>query len=347
MPHRRLAELYGEHDLPVHRTTLLALMFAAGSVLCVMAAFLSRAPLVRQDVLLGSAVVGSVVAVALWVRRKRRPRLWVLQAALMLFSVMIAVVAAHSSTVNDVTSLGPAVIMTCAYAGCFYIRRALWTLLTVSVGSYLVGAVLSSPHIAWTSVVTACCVAVGLGVVLHQLTSVLRRRSQLDPLTGAVSRAMWMKIAEEAMLSRGRNPLTIAMLDLDNFKQINDSLGHRAGDELLHGLAESWKAALAGEGLLGRYGGDEFVILFVDTGRRSAQQLLERVRSAHPAAWTSGADQAAAADDLPSLLDRVDQQLRLRKSSRTIPAQPGPSRALAHGFDSERLRSDRDLSHRS
>lgn len=345
MPHRRLAELYGDRDLPVHRTTLLALMFAAGALLCLLAVLFSLNPIISREILFGAASIGSVVAVTLWSRRRRRVPLRLLQAALMLFSLLVAIVAAHATAVNDVTSLGPAVIMTCAYAGCFYSRRALWIQIAASVGSYCAAAAFSAPNTAWTSVATACCVGVALAVVLHQLTSLLRRRSQLDQLTGAVSRAAWMKIAEDALQSRGSRPATVAMLDLDKFKLINDRLGHLAGDDLLRAISQAWQESLGGEGLLGRYGGDEFVILFVDTDADHARKLLTKLELIQLARWTTGMATARPGDDLSTLLDRVDRRLRQNKVTPMIPRQTSPS-----DLDLEptvgTLRPQRDLSRR-
>jgi len=84
-------------------------------------------------------------------------------------------------------------------------------------------------------------------------------RNLLDPLTGLVARPGMVALARD-WIAQGK-PFAYAILDLDNFKFINDTYGHRAGDEVLVELAESLQEYLADDGIAGRFGGDEFLIL--------------------------------------------------------------------------------------
>lgn len=118
---------------------------------------------------------------------------------------------------------------------------------------------------------------------VERLMSELSQASEMvrvDPLTGALNR----KGMEEAMqreVARTRRhdaPLSIALLDIDNFKQINDTLGHRAGDLALQHLANVTRETIRPQDTLVRFGGEEFVILLPDTGMEDAIKAMERVQ---------------------------------------------------------------------
>jgi diguanylate cyclase (GGDEF)-like protein len=80
-----------------------------------------------------------------------------------------------------------------------------------------------------------------------------------------------------ALARRHEHPVTIAYLDLDNFKSVNDLLGHRRGDDLLGTAAQAIRAALRGSDCAARVGGDEFVICLPETGEAGARVVLNRV----------------------------------------------------------------------
>ena len=68
------------------------------------------------------------------------------------------------------------------------------------------------------------------------------------------------------------------MLDIDNFKQVNDTRGHPSGDEILKIIARSMRNSVRASDIVGRYGGEEFIILFSSIDKRSAFQLAEKIR---------------------------------------------------------------------
>ncbi|HEB79075.1 MAG TPA: GGDEF domain-containing protein, partial [Rhodospirillales bacterium] len=79
---------------------------------------------------------------------------------------------------------------------------------------------------------------------------------------------------------RSGKPLSAVMLDADFFKKVNDSFGHQAGDEVLRMLARICGESLRESDVLGRYGGEEFAILFPETGVIKAKDVAERIRKA-------------------------------------------------------------------
>ncbi len=101
-----------------------------------------------------------------------------------------------------------------------------------------------------------------------------------DPLTQALNRRGFDQqySIEEARAERNSAPLCLAVLDIDNFKQLNDHLGHSAGDDALRHLADVVRSTLRPTDSLARYGGEEFVILLPDTPPEDAEKLMIRVQ---------------------------------------------------------------------
>jgi diguanylate cyclase (GGDEF)-like protein len=103
-----------------------------------------------------------------------------------------------------------------------------------------------------------------------------------DELTGVANRRRLIEVLEEAMaFARRRDaPLAVLLADLDQFKEVNDRLGHTVGDDVLRRVAQGLEGALRTEDLLGRYGGDEFVAVLRGTGGAGAREAGERLRKA-------------------------------------------------------------------
>ncbi|MDR6605596.1 GGDEF domain-containing protein [Pseudomonas synxantha] len=103
-----------------------------------------------------------------------------------------------------------------------------------------------------------------------------------DPLTGAGNRiAMDQTLQREIELSRRHlQPLSVLMLDIDHFKQVNDTHGHSTGDDVLKAVAASIKNQLRNVDMVFRYGGEEFLILLSNTCREAAAMVGERLRFA-------------------------------------------------------------------
>lgn len=162
---------------------------------------------------------------------------------------------------------------------------------------------------------------------------VARRTEQLeqlmltDPLTGVGNRRMLTKRLEEEVLRahRYQRPLTIAFFDIDHFKSINDTYGHSVGDVALACVAESLKLELRDCDILGRLGGEEFVVLLPETDIDKAMIVAERMRTSIEHVEISGlkrsitvsAGLAELVDEETGedLLDRSDKALYLAKKS--------------------------------
>src|SRR5690606_3117173 len=108
-----------------------------------------------------------------------------------------------------------------------------------------------------------------------------REIADTDQLTGVASRRKIISLLSEALevTETGREELTVAILDIDHFKSINDRYGHLAGDEVLVKIAGAVRSALRRKDRFGRMGGEEFLIIMHDTGRIAAADIIERVRN--------------------------------------------------------------------
>lgn len=107
----------------------------------------------------------------------------------------------------------------------------------------------------------------------------LRARAWHDSLTGLANRALFTERVEHALVRSRRQdaPLAVLFLDLDDFKAINDTLGHPAGDGLLQEMAERLQRCVRPEDTVARFGGDEFALLLEDSGRDVAKRVADRV----------------------------------------------------------------------
>ena len=124
---------------------------------------------------------------------------------------------------------------------------------------------------------------------LRHQTGRLRVLAGTDPLTGCANRRAWDEELHAALVraERDGHPLSVALVDLDDFKGYNDRNGHQAGDRLLKEVAAAWQGFLRVSDVLARIGGDEFAILLPGCNLGMAAQIAERLRSAVPVARCS------------------------------------------------------------
>ena len=125
---------------------------------------------------------------------------------------------------------------------------------------------------------------VALALANLRLRDTLRTQSIRDPLTGLYNRRFMTDSLEREVrrASRSQRPLSVIMLDVDHFKSFNDTLGHDAGDALLHELGSFLQNHTRSADIPCRFGGDEFVIIMADTSKdvaiKRARQLLEGIK---------------------------------------------------------------------
>ncbi|HMB23048.1 MAG: diguanylate cyclase [Chloroflexota bacterium] len=118
-----------------------------------------------------------------------------------------------------------------------------------------------------------------LDELVKERTAEVHRLAITDALTNLFNRYHLIELGNQALFlaQRHHSPLAALMLDIDHFKMINDTYGHAAGDEALRKLADQLRQGLRSSDILGRYGGDEFVVLMPETDLQTARQSAERL----------------------------------------------------------------------
>lgn len=177
-------------------------------------------------------------------------------------------------------------------------------------------------------------------------TDILRDLAMLDPLTGLYNRrfAEQRLAAEVARSERKGHPLTVMTIDLNNFKQVNDTYGHAAGDQVLKNFALHLNKVIRGTDLAVRLGGDEFLVLLPECSLEQVQTVLGRLGSMEvewqgrqiPVTFSAGWRQYALGDKAEEMLESADQALYERKRAskeaahvtRLVEETAGPLHAL-------------------
>ena len=305
--------MLGERHAPA---LLLAVLYAVCGILCLAAALWPVDPDTPVALWGALAAAGIGGGITIWTARARFSG-WAMHAAVAMAGVLIAVFAWRSATAVGIVGLGPALIAIGLYAAHFLDLTAARVHAAFLVVLTTAGAAAAEPGgfaVPWA--------AIGVSVVAFteaqgRLARNLRTAATTDPLTGLANRRAWEEEAARhlALAARTGEPLTFALLDLDDFKEVNDREGHGAGDTLLRDLAAAWTARLRQADLLGRYGGDEFVLCLPATDESGARMILQQLDTTHDFAWSVGVATVRPGDSLASVLARADTDLYLQKRS--------------------------------
>jgi diguanylate cyclase (GGDEF)-like protein len=244
----------------------------------------------------------------------------------------IAVVGALDYLSGAEMSVAPFYLAPIALGAWFVGRRAALLFSALSAAVRLQDLWLTTHHYAhpftpyWNA-------AIELGVFMLVATLVARLRSttehwmalaRTDALTGALNRRAFVDAAtrEVVRAERFRRPLSLAFLDIDDFKQVNDRGGHEHGDALLAAVARTLREHLRSFDLVARYGGDEFVVMLPETDDDAASKVLDKLmvalRTTLPGQWPTSVSMGAITVDGPRttlarLLERADHLLYLAK----------------------------------
>lgn len=296
---------------------VLALLFLVNGAMSLAGALnpMDEATPVRLLEVLGA--VGLVGGVALLVVR-HRARTWMLHVGVAVLGLGVALLTWRSATRVGVVGLGPTLVCLGLYAAYFLPLRQARAHVGAALALSTMGAAFSVapdvPAQAW--VVTVVAVAL-VTEVQGRLIGSLTAAASTDSLTGLLNRRAWLDATDRTVAAaarRGHSGPTVVIIDLDDFKQVNDRHGHAGGDRLLRELATAWSGRLRRSDVLARYGGDEFALLLSDGSEVEA--LLHRMRAAHEGSWTAGVARWRAGDSSDSLLLRADDDLYDRKHRR-------------------------------
>jgi diguanylate cyclase (GGDEF)-like protein len=296
-----------------------ALLFLCGGLACLASVAFPISPQEPVHLDLAIGVAACAMGVGLWTFGRYLPTA-ALPIAMACGSLAVSAIVANARTSGGAMLAAYAYPWIAVYTAHFCSRRAIVAqalLISVGFGVGLIAGGLPNMGIDWI-IVTGTVWSTAL--VLGRLSESLRQRADTDPLTGLLNRNGFLTAAvrERAIADRTRTRLTLAVLDLDGFKQVNDQLGHAAGDQLLAETASAWRARLRAGDILARHGGDEFVLLLPATSPAEAGDVLERLHGEDvPVGWSIGRSEWLSGERLEAALARADSDLyRVKQSLR-------------------------------
>lgn len=205
------------------------------------------------------------------------------------------------------------------------------TVLTVSGVAPTTERAFSAPffwqaaHLSNAVLATALGLAVLMSILTEHLDN-LRRERDVDRLTGIYNRRGFEDRAEALMALPAGTPMTLVLCDLDHFKLVNDTFGHRAGDDVLRAFGALLQASCRKSDVVGRIGGEEFAILLPDLERGEAQAFVGRLQeaieqarfplpdAAHAVRASLGIGDRKPDEDYLAWFDRVDAALYRAKA---------------------------------
>ena len=248
------------------------------------------------------------------------------EAEVLLVVCMTVIVALTLGTGIDVAALGngAAMPLLAIYAGWFLSWRGRLILAAGALG--WLAAVAAHGEATLTSIALSI-VAESLiaAEVVRRLVQRMVTLAERDPLTGVLNRhgleQAWCRL--EAATQRRGSALSVAVIDVDGLREVNNRYGHGAGDALLVTAAAQWRAQLPAPAVVARVGGDEFVLLLPGLRRDAATRLLDSIAAATPARWSAGITELLPGESLDQVMARADQFMYNRKGSNDAAANEG------------------------
>jgi diguanylate cyclase (GGDEF)-like protein len=311
----------------------LAALTLVAAFACAFSAAFPVAPGRPTDLLIVLTVLGVALAAGLIAAGPRVGHRGLTATVAVLIAITSALVGA-SSTTGGAMLAGYAYMWITVYSALVLTPAATRlhsALTTVGFGVGLLASGLPEVLTAW---ILVSATVWGSGHALSRLSERVRRQAETDPLTGLLNRRAFIAAAEREheLAARTGADLTVVLIDLDDFKAVNDRDGHAAGDGLLADLAAAWQGVLRPADLLARHGGDEFAVLLPATSEDGAAHVVDRLRAAHPMTWSAGVAAWPRAASLDSALAAADARLYASKRARgersgrpSVAPAPAPS----------------------
>ena len=187
--------------------------------------------------------------------------------------------------------------------------------------------------------------AVGAYRLVHaqqRVTAALIKAAHTDPLTGLLNRRAFMRRLEAEMdrAERDGSPLSLVVADLDDFKQINDRLGHLGGDMALERASGQLSRSVRSSDVVARIGGEEFAVLLPDTQPHQARSFAERARLGLEGSFEGTATSVTASFGIASFPDHGDNPegvLNAADHAMYAAKRAGKNRTVIHGGEAEQM----------
>jgi diguanylate cyclase (GGDEF)-like protein len=257
---------------------------------------------------------------------------------------LVAIGLLRNATGGMTGGLGILLLLPVLWSGLHGTRRQLNIVLAAVALAFIVPQLAigapNYPDTAWRSTLLTLAFAAFSGHAVQQLVGHLRGTHALltarererdallgrlqhlavtDTLTDVPNRRAWEERVDAALSSANLvgEPLSVGLIDIDNFKSFNDHGGHRAGDAALRACAMAWAQALRPPDTLARVGGDEFAVLLPGCKREDAEEVATRLRAATPSEVTisMGMAQVRPGESREQLLHRADLALYAAKDA--------------------------------
>lgn len=162
------------------------------------------------------------------------------------------------------------------------IASVAFTIVTMEIFDREFDPVVISISIVAPAIIAPCVFwhIIGLMIKIHQLEEEARALATYDMLTGLMTRRAFLTNCESVykLIRRNKSLLSLAYIDIDNFKKINDTHGHAGGDEVLKSFGSGVYKYLRKSDIVGRIGGEEFALALPDTDLESAIHVLDKIR---------------------------------------------------------------------
>lgn len=263
--------------------------------------------------------VGLVVAAALvWRFGPRSRNDWVLDAVTMGIAVLVAAAVSELPDPVGQAVTGYGLVLFAVFAAYFRPMRLFLAELFLLAAAWAVGIAISPQPLSAIYFLVAVAVMTTTSVMVAVLAGRLRQQACYDSLTGALNRRGLELMAPQtqALANRSGLPVTVGLIDLDEFKVLNDQLGHAAGDRLLVEVSAAWHTQMRRTDLIARYGGDEFAVIFPGSTEETAAEIERRANEGVDASWCIGFTRWHADEDLDAALARADRELYRAKAVR-------------------------------
>jgi diguanylate cyclase (GGDEF)-like protein len=296
--------------------TAAALLLCA--VLCLISAVFPPSRLALVEVWYAASAVLVVLAVAVLVLRDRPSAPL---AALVSAVVVGGVLVASCQTLAGVVTTSLGLVVAGQAAALLGSPRTVRRVLALVVGTQALSMLASPVPFRVTTWLVLSATTVAMSALVTFLVDRLRLIATTDDLTGALGRAAFDERAALLLhdaARRGR-PVSVVCLDVDDFKAVNDSLGHAAGDAVLVRLVAAWRGELERDDLIGRIGGDEFAVVLAGRDAAAAEVwagTAVRRRAVDDPTWSHGVVQATAGEPVAAALARADDAMYAHKGRR-------------------------------